>query len=205
MLGKLPLLERKIAMATQTLRVRITGEIPLLCHNGQLANPMNEWSKRMKQVSGKKKKTDADYEELARLEWNGGLYLRDGKPCIPGEMIERAIEGGAAKSNRRKGIIGSIFVREDPFIKNGGTDLSDLDALWTGHKHEYRKNVRVGMSRVMRTRPMFDPWALDDVTIEYDDKKINRGEVLKFLQDNEALGDWRPRFGRYKVEEVAAQ
>jgi hypothetical protein len=59
----------------------------------------------MKRVSGKRAKTDADFEELARLEFLGGLYLHNGEPCLPGEVIEAALVEAAARCgevSRRK-------------------------------------------------------------------------------------------------------
>jgi hypothetical protein len=42
-----------------------------------------------KRVSGKWAKTDADFEELVRLEFFGGFYLHIQEAVIPGKVIER--------------------------------------------------------------------------------------------------------------------
>lgn len=52
----------------------------MLMHNGQLADPSNEWARAIKEISGKRAKTAADYEEMARLEWLGSLYLNQHGP-----------------------------------------------------------------------------------------------------------------------------
>ena len=52
-----------------TVQIRFQGVSPLLCHNGQTADPRNAYSKAIKAISGKRKKTDSDYDEMARLEW----------------------------------------------------------------------------------------------------------------------------------------
>ena len=42
---------------------------------------MNKFAKAMKAITSKRKKTDEDYIELARLEFFGGLYADDqGRP-----------------------------------------------------------------------------------------------------------------------------
>ena len=46
-------------MAWTTLTYKITGDAPLIMHNGDLANPLSKAAKALKQVTGKKKKTDA--------------------------------------------------------------------------------------------------------------------------------------------------
>ena len=87
-------------MSYRTIRFRITGVAPLVMHNGQLANPLNPFAKALSRVSGKRKKTEADYEELARIEFLGGLYVGDDGPCIPGEVIEGALFRAAKKMRR---------------------------------------------------------------------------------------------------------
>ena len=61
-------------MDIATVNVRIEGHQPLIFHNSQLANPLNKWAKAMKDVTSKRKKTDADLLELQRLEFMGGIY-----------------------------------------------------------------------------------------------------------------------------------
>ncbi len=58
----------------QKIKVRLTGLGGMLMHNvDELANPMSELCKAMKKITGKRKKVDADHEELARLEFVGSL------------------------------------------------------------------------------------------------------------------------------------
>jgi len=73
----------------QHLNVEIKGVSPLLLHNGQLADPLNQYTRALKQQTSKRKKTDVDLMEIRRLEWEGGFYRDDqDRPCIPGENIE---------------------------------------------------------------------------------------------------------------------
>jgi hypothetical protein len=50
----------------QKSKFRLTSESPLLLHNGQTADPSNRFSKEMKKISGKRGKTDADFEQLSK-------------------------------------------------------------------------------------------------------------------------------------------
>ena len=75
--------------AYKELKFRITGVAPLLFHNGQLADPINPHTRSIAELTSKRKKVEADHAEIARREFLGSLYLMDGEPCIPGEMIER--------------------------------------------------------------------------------------------------------------------
>ena len=67
------------------VRLSIEGTAPLLMHNIRLADPLNPIAKAMKAISSKRKKTDDDLAQLARLEFEGGLYvLPDLGPYLPG-------------------------------------------------------------------------------------------------------------------------
>jgi len=54
--------------------VELSGD-SLIMHNGQTADPLNPFSKAMKEISSKRKKTDTDYEAMANIEYRAGLYL----------------------------------------------------------------------------------------------------------------------------------
>lgn len=186
----------------KTLRLNLIGVTPLLCHNGSLADPLSEGSKKLKAVTGKKKKTDADHVEIARIEWMYGLYLDGGKPVIPGEIIEAAIMGGAKKQKQGPAAKAAIICAGNYPIENGGADLSKLNELWENKDYRLSVTVRNKMSRIVRTRPMFKEWSLKNVEVSYDDEKLNESDVIQALKDEMAIGDWRPKYGRFKVEKA---
>ena len=110
---------------------QITGVAPLILHNGHLADPLNYYAKEMKKISGKRHKTEADLEELARLEWHGSLYVSEGQVVIPGEMIEAHLVGAAKKL--KKGQQAKASLSYDPADRPIGA-LASL--LWTGDVHQ---------------------------------------------------------------------
>jgi len=64
----------------------------MMQHNTRLANPLDSESKKHKEVSGKRKKTDEDYEWLAWHEWIMSLYLDDDKNIIvPARVLQSSI------------------------------------------------------------------------------------------------------------------
>jgi len=190
-------------MAYQELRFRITGVSPLLHHNGQLADPLNELARALKAVTGKRVKTDSDYEEMARLEWYGSLYLKDGKPCIPGMVIEAMLVEASRRNKRGKQAQAGIFVSDDALLEYDGS--TDLEELWKNKDYRLTVGVKVKQSRVMRTRPKFDKWAAF-VSIMFDDGLMNASEIAQAIRvagEVVGLNDWRPKFGRFKVEQVS--
>jgi hypothetical protein len=59
----------------------------------------------------------------------------------------------------------------------------------------------------MRTRPIFESWTLL-AQVLYNPSQLNRSEIQEFFRiggDLIGLGDWRPRFGRYLVEDMALE
>ena len=193
----------KAKMAYETIAFQITGVVPLLMHNGQLADPLNKFSKEIKRISGKRAKTDADFEEMARLEFLGGLYLYDGAPCIPGEVIEGGLcgRGGAARKVKRgkEAVQGLLCVGPFPLDYDGPKDAK---ALWEDGGFALRNSARVKGSRVMRTRPLFGEWGAT-IEVQYNAQIINRQDVIdwmKVLGAEIGIMDWRPKFGRFEVE-----
>lgn len=180
----------------------ITGVSPLLLHNGQTADPLNKWAKALKAVSGKRVKTDADHEEMSRIEWMAGLYIgEDGKPCIPGEVFEAALKEAAKLQKMGKAASSGIIVDTAAKLRFKG-DTKTPEQLWEGGEHLLRVPVRVQQAKCMRTRPMFSDWSAS-VTVQYEDSILNENAVDQFMRDlgsRIGLCDWRPKFGRFTVK-----
>ena len=139
------------------LQLTIIGTAPLIMHNGQTADPLNKFAKLMKPVSGKQKKTDADYEELARIEFIAGLYMNEDGPVIPARLIEAVVVEGARKSKTGKQVQAGVIVEKHaPLIYDGPRTPKEL---FEDERFRLVTPVRVGQVRVMRTRPIFERWS----------------------------------------------
>jgi hypothetical protein len=195
-------------MAIQSLTLKLTGN-SIIPHSGQTADPRNSFAKAMKLISGKRKKTDSDLDELARLEFLAGLYLEDGQIVLPSYVLEASLIAGAKKSKRGVQAKTALFIERSsvlefdgkPEVINEGT-LSDL---FEAGKHHLSVGVKVGMSKVIRTRPHLRNWSTT-VDIDFEDEFVNRAEVIDFATDagrQVGLCDWRPKHGRFGVEVVA--
>lgn len=186
----------------QVLKVKITGVAPLLMHNGQTADPLNEWSKKIKQVTSKRKKTDDDVAEIGRLEWYAALYVDEsGSPIIPSKMIEATLKEAAKKSKLGKQFSAGVFCFDDAPLEFAGK--ASIEKMWTSGKFVSRESARVQQSRVMRTRAKFPAgWSCVASIVFYDDV-VNESDVREALANAGRLvgfGDWRPRHGRFDFE-----
>lgn len=185
----------------QSLQFRITGVSPLLMHNGQLVDPLNPHSRSIAEITKKRKKTDADHEEVSRREFFGSLYVSNGQPCIPAEMIEAALIKGAMKEKRGPAAKAGIIVENNANLEYDGP--RDPSELWSEPRFRLRVAARIGQQKVMRTRPRFDPWSAE-IFIKYLTSLVNHGEVRDWLAtagEQIGIGDWRPRFGRFSVSD----
>lgn len=182
--------------------LKITGLTPLIVHNGQLADPLNKFSKAMKAVTGKRKKVDADYEELARLEFLGGLYLKDSRPCMPSQALEAMMISAAKKQRKGADFKSGMLIEESPYIEYDGP--TNPDELWADERFRIVAGVKVSQSRVMRTRPQFPQWSLQ-FGVTYIEELLNRRDIIEVATIagwQIGLCEWRPKFGRFKADVV---
>lgn len=186
-------------MPFQTLKFKLTGDLPLIMHNVRLANPSDPIAKEIKKIGSLRKKTDADFEEMAHLEFLGGLYMDGDGPCIPGECLEAAMIEGAKKVKQGQQAKAGIYASNASLIYKGPRKPEEL---WKAEGFQYVKAVRIGKSRIIRMRPIFQNWSAQ-AEIKFDDAVLDRGDVEQFMQKvatEVGLLDRRPRFGRFTAK-----
>ena len=190
------------------LKCKIEGTNSLLVHSERGANPLDKRVKDLKALTAKKKKSDDDLVQIARIEWELALYYsKDPKvgPFIPGANVHSMINAAARLEKRGKDINRAVRVIENeiPLVYKGPRSL---DELFARPEHVDMRSVRVGMKRIMRCRPIFDQWSLQ-FTLEYDREVINVDDIKRILDAAGrmvGLGDYRPRYGQFEVKEIAA-
>jgi hypothetical protein len=134
-----------------TFSVTLQSISPLLMHNGRLADPLEPITRAIRQISAQRHRTDADLAELARLEWYGGLYLQDGAPCIPGEVLEAHLLDAAKKRRMGPKVKAGLYCDGNfPLLYDGPRDP---DALWADPAFRWTVPARVQRNCIMRTRP----------------------------------------------------
>jgi hypothetical protein len=184
------------------VKVEIEGDGGIVLHNGQTANPLNPYAKAIKQISSKRKKVDADHEQMAELEWEAGLYLDDDKRVnLPGYVIEACIVNGAKRTKDGQTAKTCLFVDGDADFFVEGSQVK-LDDIKSNPKYQLAVPVKVQTSRVMRTRPMFKNWSAS-FTLHLMKDVANTNTVKGWVENAGSLVglcDWRPRYGRFRVK-----
>ncbi len=182
----------------QIMTAKFSGSKPLLMSNEQMANPLSKASQRLKEITQKRNKTEDDYWECARREFDGGMYFDDALgPIIPSRILRAALIAGAKKLKLGPKVTeGVTFV--DLEYKLLYTGPRDKDGLWKKGFYDQRM-VGNQRARVLRTRPMFKDWAVE-FQIIFDPTMIDERNITDVLRRAETLGigDYRPLFGTYQ-------
>jgi hypothetical protein len=189
-------------MAWQILKYRLNSEAALLMHNGQTADPLNKWAKAMKQISGKRSKTDADFEELARTEFFAALYMDKDGPIVPNTVLDSLIVGAAKKTKEGQLAKSGVFCLTSARLEYDGPRTAA--ELWADERFRFSAIVRIGMARVARMRPIFEKWNAV-ITLNVEDTVVNPARIddwLRIAGTQIGLGDWRPQFGRFVAKRI---
>jgi len=192
-------------MSWQTIQIEVKGLTPLLLHNGQTTDTLNPYSKRLKEVTGLRKKTDADQMEIARIEWEASLYTDEKEQVVvPGVNIESMIISAAKKI--KQGVTAKASILSDGMwpLLIGGKAVK-VSKILNDPAYIDKRRVVISRAAVMRTRPIFRDWDLT-FSLSYDPDSVNEKDVIKMVDiagSQIGLGDFRPKFGRFAVTKVS--
>jgi hypothetical protein len=174
-------------------------------HNIRLADPLNEFARELKSITSKRKKTDEDHADMARVEFMGGIYWTEQLgPYLPAENILRTIQDGAKLSKQGKSVERGLIVLDDAPLLYAGP--RDREGLFADARFVDRRPVSIGQAKTVRTRPCFREWVAE-VEAEVLTEVLDLDILARVTEDAgryTGVGDYRPRFGRFDASvEVA--
>ncbi len=188
----------------KAIEFHVIGTAPLLMHSDKAADPLSPESKEMAPISKKRVKTEDDHRALAHLEWKAGMYFDATEgPYIPGQNIQKMLILAARSAKQGKAVESAAMVQDNTnrLVYDGPRDL---EGLWKrGEEFQDRRSVVVSARRIMRTRPCFRQWELR-FTVVFDESRLDEAQIRQFVEyagRYVGLGDYRPRFGRFVVQE----
>jgi hypothetical protein len=174
-------------------------------HNVQLASPLNPYAKRLKALNAKRSKTDEDRLEIARTEFEGGLYWEEQVgPFVPAAMLRRSLVGGARLIRAGKSIERGVVVTDYllPLIYDGPRDVEGLWGGGPGSPFVDIRPVTIARQKVDRCRPVFRTWVIEAELVAdpqvIDFEKVC--EVARLAGEMEGMGDFREMYGRYTTQ-----
>lgn len=214
--------------------ITLTSKMPMLMHadNIEWADQMAAW----KDDARNKKTSKAGDDRSPAFRWLGSLYHDGRVVAVPSDNLMRAfMEGGAMvpvpggksgktfKSQTQSGML--VDGTHWPLYVNGKTiPVEPILALQTESdfsKHQravekcgfalHLKRAKIGTSKHVRVRPIFEKWSTTGTLHVWDDQITKQAleEIVTYAGLYKGLGDWRPGgktpgpFGMFtaKVEE----
>jgi len=182
------------------ITIELRGTSPLLMHNPRMVDPEFEITRAIKALTSKRKKTDDDLKQIAKLEWYGGIYEEDGVVVQPTSKARKCLINTARMSKKGKSVertvsFGTLFV---PLVYDGP---SSIDELFADSAFHSRLSVGIGQKRVMRVRPKFNTWSLTVDGLFVEDAGLNFDELEEIVELAgvvEGIGDNRVNgYGRF--------
>lgn len=187
--------------------IRLTGTKPLLMHNSRLSNPLDPYTRRLKELNAKRQKTDADYMEVARTEARGSVWEAPGGMLgLPTANVWRCLYDAATAFKKGEALKRGLLYDDDvlPLLIEGVP--IPIDAYLADPEHIHYGSVKVQRNRVMRARPRLRHWQSSDHPFELYDDVLNLRDLKPIVERAGRLigiGDWRPLYGRFTAEIIA--
>lgn len=176
-----------------------------MCHNERLANPDDPITREIAAINAKSNKTEADRQEVFKLEWYGGLYtaVDISGPVIPTANIRTCLINAGKMTKKGKPVERAIsfFSLSVPIAYEGPRDI---DELWKQPSFRDIRMVRI-RGRVPRCRPQFVHWSVIadafflDEALDFDvfQRIVEQAGLAEGLGDNRKNG-----FGRFIGEVI---
>jgi hypothetical protein len=169
----------------EEVKVKIVGIAPLLMNKFKMEKPEETKAKRRDEQYS----PETDAENALYRDNEVGIYA-------PSTWLEACLREtakefkGKGKSSMKAVILSSVFVEPDKLPLNKQTyDEIDL------------RPVVIQRNRVVKGRPRFNSWELE-FTLKFDGNRVKKETLRQILEEAGAIkgiGDYRPKFGRFKV------
>lgn len=172
-------------MVAVKYRVRLKGKTPLVLCNNQCVDPRNPIKRQIAAITSKgKRRTDADLDQLEKLQFYASLYINDQiGPFVPGQNIRKMLVEAARKEKNGKQFESGCYVNDDvPIEYEGPRDPDQMfeqrdDFVWTCVAGNQQASI-------LRTRARFKTWALEfDVYLE--DSLVTKDMLERALKNAE--------------------
>ena len=191
----------------ETLIFTVKGVDSLLLNNPCTVDPFHPLTRKMKDITNIKKKTDADIQRLRDLEVEAKTYFDEPHGVyIPTIWIVASIAGVAFnKAKISKADIRSAVFPTEQRLKLNYTGMGKVKTIKDVVKNPEFVTLlllKQGKVKVPKAAPIFNGWSFT-ATIEFDPTIINRKtlkDLLVFASLYRGWGDFRPTYGRATVE-----
>jgi len=171
----------------KTVEATIEGICPMLMHRYV-----------MEDEAAEKKAVRKDRQFDPKEDAEKGMYKNaSGEVYIPSSWIEATLRDtskefkGRGKASMKATILASVFVEPDEILI-GKKTYDEID----------RRPCLVQRQRIVRSRPKFNPGWKATFNINFDEERVQPEALKQILEEAgkaKGVGDYRPKFGRFKV------
>jgi len=188
------------------IKFKLTGVSPLMMHKDTLANPLDPRTKKHKQLTAKRKKTDEDLEAIAKSGWLAALYWdKETGPFIPGRAIEATMFNAAKLQKLGRHVQrGAMCLDDKAQIQFEGKNGQTPEQLYKDGQFTDLRPIPQRGVRILRCRPIFKNWSAE-CTIAYNEDVLDQREIEKIFQDaGSMIGilEERPRMGKFEAKRI---
>ena len=213
-------------MATQEYQFEIIGETPLIQHCGFRCFRKYDFCKDFESIKKKRGKniTDADAQRVVYFDTFQSFWCdaedREGKradqtqseyeanlePDIPVRVIRADIEKGARAFKEGGKVRSGMRVKSVKFQWDWDLGVKMVDLAVNPNIH-FTVPVKVGTSKILRTRAIFRDWGAK-ISLIGDTQFLGEDDIQRWLEYSGnyiGIGDWRPdksgEYGRFRIVE----
>ncbi|MGM9733844.1 MAG: hypothetical protein ACI3YT_06965, partial [Prevotella sp.] len=167
----------------KTLKFKIVGTQPLMLNNNQTVNPFNEYAKKLKEFTSKRKKTEEDMMALYGLQFESSLYLASDKKTyiIPADHFWKSVCTAAKEVKLGKKFEQSFQIFDDCVLDFPEKSLSPVELYEEGSHVDIRVGTIMGKSKVPVCRAIFNDWQTE-VTCHFDESQIDEKDIIKMFE-----------------------
>lgn len=177
----------------------------LMQGNARMANPFDEFAVALSKVNKKRPKSEEDIKEEQRLQFMGALYVENGVPVIPGEIMIATIAHGNPK-NQKTGQLNTRFrlnlVCTEGFFPLKYVGPKTPEGLWKEKNKFAYTRLQEGR---LKTNPIFPQWKAV-IKLKYDDGELDEKDVDDALVRAGKAGylmAWqRGGWGKFEVKKI---
>ena len=194
-------------MAVKSYAVKINGTAPLIQHATTGMNDDHPGVVELKTLAKKKgsNRTDEDKKRMRDLESILSVWERDGQVTVNPAALRACIEAAARTLKQGPQVRRGLRVDYNVDFKH---DVPGKDFVEVAINAKWTTDVKVGQSRIMRTRAKFDDWSVV-FKVNAEDSLVDQQQLetwLKIAGEQIGIGDWRPDksgfYGTFDTEYV---
>lgn len=188
------------------LTIRLTGTRPMLQHNGRMSNPLDPWTRALKPLTAKTKKTDEDHMAIMSTEARGSCWeTDDGLIGLPNSAVWKCLYTAGTAYKLGEAIKRALSFDDTTIpLLIEGREMRCEEWLATDGGIDFRPVV-INRKRAMRSRPRIPAGWQSTHKLELMEDVLDPRDLAPVIERAGRLvgiGDWRPNYGRFTAEVV---